>query len=131
MFYVSNANGDPVLARSDRLIRTGGVVPFAGLGLLAVTAPLLRPSRFTFTVETLSLSATGQLFVWCGMFGLFRIRGWASGVLAYIWLGAMFNALAVASTGIVYLAPIPLLAPATAWLAKVRLRRKPPAEAAR
>ncbi|WP_188279937.1 hypothetical protein [Streptomyces sp. CBMA29] len=107
------------------------MVPFAGLGLLAVTAPLLRPSRFTFTVETLSLSATGQLLLWCGMFGLFRMRGWASGVLAYIWLGGLFNALAVASTGIVYLAPVPLLAPATAWLAKVRLRRRHPAEAAR
>lgn len=123
VFYVSNTNGDPLLARSDKLIRAGGLVPFAGLGLVAVTARLLDPSRFAFTLEMLSLSAIGQLLVWCGMFGLFRVRGWASGVLSYIWLGGLWNAMAVASTGIIYLAPIPLLAPATAWLAKIRLRR--------
>ncbi|MFF7155545.1 hypothetical protein [Streptomyces sp. NPDC008139] len=128
---MSDTTNASLLARSDKLVRWGAVVPFGGLCLISVTARLTDLSRTVFVAEMLSLSCAGQLLVWLGMHGLRRSRGWDSGVLFYVWLGGLMNALAVASTGIVYLAPIPLLAPATAWLAKVRLRRKPPAEAAR
>ncbi|MFF7193274.1 hypothetical protein ACFZAM_06190 [Streptomyces sp. NPDC008079] len=131
MFFTSDVTSDLLLARSDKRIRWGAVVPPLGFCLIALTGRLLTPGRDTFIFEMVALAAVGQTLVWWGIYGLHRTRAWASGVQFYLWVGGIFTAISLASTGIVYLAPIPLLAPATAWLAKVRLRRKPPAEAAR
>lgn len=124
MFFVSDTTDDPLLALSDKLVRWGAVVPFGGLVVIALSARLVDPSRDVYVAEMLALSVLGQLLVWLGMYGLRRTQGWDSGVFFYIGFGGVMNALAVASTGIVYLAPIPLLAPATAGFAKVRLRRR-------
>jgi 4-amino-4-deoxy-L-arabinose transferase-like glycosyltransferase len=67
----------------------------------------------------LTISGLGQVLVWLGMDGMRRCRGWAfEGVLFYLWTGGVLGGLAAASTGVLAVVPIPLLAPAVATLAK-------------
>lgn len=122
--FPSDLTDDPQLARSDKLIRWGAVIPWFGLGLIALTAWLLRPSTTTFRVEVLGLSAVGQVLVWRGMIGMRRCRGWAcEGVMFYVWLGGLLGATAVASSGWVGLFMVPFVAPAVATVARIKMRR--------
>jgi hypothetical protein len=122
--FPSNETDDPVLARSDRLIRWGGLLPWLGLALAGLTGWLLRPSTGTFVACMLCVAAVGQLLVWSGMNGLRRCRGWAfDGVLFYVWVSGILSAAAVASTGVLVLTLIPLAAPTWATFARWRNRK--------
>ncbi|MEU6850451.1 hypothetical protein ABZ901_11065 [Actinacidiphila alni] len=123
MFFVSDVTSDPLLARSDKRIRWGAIVPPLGFCLAGLTGRLFNPGEETFIIEMLTFSVIGQLLVWWGLWGLHRTRGWDSDVLFYLWVGGVLTAITVTSTGILYLTPIPLIAPATAWVARARLRR--------
>ncbi|HEY5836520.1 hypothetical protein [Streptomyces sp.] len=124
MIFPSDLTDDPLLARSDKCIRWGAAVPMLGLCVIAVTARLLDPGRGTFVSVMLFLSAVGQVLTWWGMHGVRRSRGWDSGVLFYIWVGGFLDAMAIASTAVLSLAPIPLLAPLVATFARWRLHRE-------
>jgi hypothetical protein len=114
---------DPVLARSDRLIRWGAVIPWFGLAVIGLTGWLLRPSTATFVKEMLVLCTVGQVLVWFGMDGMRRCRGWAfDGVLFYIWFGGVVGAAALGSTGVMVLAPVAFVAPLVATAARWRMR---------
>lgn len=126
--FPSDLTNDPLLARSDKLIRWGAFVPWLGLGAIALTGWALRPSAQTFVREMLAIGTAGQVLVWIGMNGLRRCRGWAfEGVLFYVWVGGVLGAAAVASTGVMYVAPVPLAAPVVATLARLRSRKEPAA----
>ncbi|MFJ4409771.1 hypothetical protein [Streptomyces sp. NPDC088910] len=107
------------------------MLPLLGYPAAGVVGRLLDWKQGTFVLVTLTLCGLGQASTWLGMDGLRRTHGWASGVFFYVLAGGLLNAILAACSGIPFLGLVPLLAPATAWLAKVRLRRKPPAEAAR
>jgi hypothetical protein len=122
--FPCDVTDDPVLARSDRLIRWGAVIPWIGLGGIALTGWLLRPSTATFVKEMLALCAVGQCLVWLGMNGMRRCGGWAfEGVLFYIWFGGLVGAAALGSTGLMFLVPAAFLAPLVATFARFRMRR--------
>lgn len=122
--FPSDLTDNPLLARSDKLIRSGAFVPMFGLCLIAFSGPLLNPSRGTFVAEVLGLGAIGQVLVWSGMDGLRRSCGWElTGVLFHTWMGGILAAAAAASTAVMYVVPIPLVAPVVATFARWRLRR--------
>ncbi|MFJ5608636.1 hypothetical protein ACIQCJ_04535 [Streptomyces sp. NPDC093221] len=122
--------GDLTLVRSDKLIRWGGVIPPLSVFPTLVALRLLDGTAGELAVVIGLFALAGQALVWTGMRGMQRCQGWADGVLFYLAAGGLFSGMTLFLTGIPAVMPIPLLAPATAWLAKVRLRRKPPAEAA-
>jgi hypothetical protein len=114
---------DPLIARGDKLIRWGAFIPMFGFVVIGLTARLLTPTKATFVVEMLCLSAVGQVLVWLGMNDLRRRRGWDSGVMFYIWSGGVLATIAAATAAIPLLAPIPLVAPVVATVARWRMRR--------
>lgn len=122
--FPSDLTEDPLLARSDKLVRWGAFVPTFGFFLIGLTGRLVNPSRATFVLAMLCLSAAGQLLVWWGMNGLRRSRGWAvPGVLFYIWAGGVLTAIVAATTAVPAVVPIPLLPPLVATFAKRRMRQ--------
>jgi hypothetical protein len=122
--FPSDLTDDPLIARGDKLIRWGAFIPMFGFIVIGLTARLLVPSRATFVVEMLCLSACGQALVWLGMNDLRRRRGWTSGVMFYIWSGGVLATIASATTAIPAVAPIPLLAPLVATFARWRMHRR-------
>jgi hypothetical protein len=122
--FECDTSNNPLLARSDKFVRVGGLVSPLGLCLIAVTARLLDPSRQDFIREVLCLTAAGQALTWWGMDGIRRSQGWCSGVVSYVWAGGVMTGLAVSSTAIIALAPIPLLAPLVATFARWRMHRR-------
>jgi hypothetical protein len=123
MFAVEHSH-DPLLAHSDRLIRVGGVVAPVGLCLIAITSKLLHPSKALFDVAMLTLLGIGQVLVWRGLHGVNRTGGWRSGVVAYVWTGAVLTGWAVAFTGHFLVLVVPLIAPVVATLARWRMARE-------
>lgn len=99
------------------------MLPLIGYPITGVICRLLGATQGPFVLTTLTLSALGQVATWAGMDGLRRTQGWASGVFVYVLAGGLLNGILAACSGIVFLGLLPLIAPATAWLAKVRLRR--------
>jgi hypothetical protein len=122
--FACETSHDPLLARSDKFIRAGALVAPLGLCTVAMTARLLDPTRHVFVVEMLCLSAIGQALVWWGLNGVRRSKGWDSGVVSYVWTGGILNAMAVSSTEVLVLSPIPLIAPLVAAFARQRFHRK-------
>lgn len=126
--FPSDATDDPLLARSDRLIRIGAAIPMLGFGAIAVTARLLAPSHATFVLEMLLVSLSAQTLTWSGIAGVWRCSGWTSGVLFYIWFGGVMGVMSLVATAIPAIIPIPLLAPLVATIARWRaVRRARPA----
>lgn len=122
--FPSDLTDDPLLARSDKLIRFGGFTPAFGLCLIALSGWLFRPSTGTFIRVELCLTVVGQALVWLGMAGLRRSSGWAvPGVTFYVWASGILGAVSVASTGVVPLVPVPLIAPVVASIARLRGKR--------
>lgn len=121
--FVTETSRDPLLARSDRLIRLGGGTAPLGLCLIAITGRLVGLPKPAFDAIMLALLAIGQALVWRGMHGVRRARGWRSGVVAYAWAGGIMSGWAIAFTGYFPLALIPLAAPAWATFARWRTRR--------
>jgi hypothetical protein len=122
--FPSDLTDDPLLARSDKLIRFGGFIPAFGLCLIALTGWLFRPSTGTFIREELCLAAVGQVLVWLGMAGLRRSSSWTvPGVIFYVWMSGILGAVGVASTGVMPLVLVPLLAPVVASIARQRTKQ--------
>jgi hypothetical protein len=122
MFHV-DSYGDPTLARSDKLIRWGGVIPPLAVFPTLLALRLSHGTAGQLAVIVGVFSAIGQMLVWIGMRGLQKCRGWEDEVLFYLAAGGLFSAMTLFLTGIPALMPIPLAAPATAWLARAHLRR--------
>lgn len=121
--FACETSHDPLLARSDKRIRLGAIFAPVGLGLIAITARLLNPTKVEFDLEMFCLASVGQGLVWWGMLGVQRTNGWLSGVVAYVWLGGVLNGWALAFTGYFALLTLPLLAPLVATFARWRMRR--------
>lgn len=94
-----------------------------GLCVIALTARLLDPDRAVFASAMFCLSAVGQGLTWRGLNCVRHRSGWDSGVLFPVWVGGILGAMAVLSTGVVTVVPIPLVAPLVATFARWRLRR--------
>jgi hypothetical protein len=109
--------------RSEVLIRYGAMLPLIGYPVTGVICRLVGATQGPFVLVTLTLCGLGQAMTWVGMDGLRRTQGWESGVFVYVLAGGLLNGILAACSGIVFLGLVPLIAPATAWLAKTRLRR--------
>lgn len=114
---------ESVRARSDRLIQWGGTIPFLSVFPTLVTLRIMDGTAGQLAVIVGFFTLAGQALVWIGMRGLQKCQGWADGVLFYLVVGGLFTAMTLFLTSVPAIMPIPLLAPATAWLAKIRLRR--------
>lgn len=121
--FPSDCTDNRLLIRSDKLIRLGAALPVIGLGCTMVTARLFEPGRDTFRIVVLGIVALSQLLVWLGLHGVWRGCAWDSGVTFYVWLSALLHIPVVASTGVLVLAPLPVLAPLVATVARWRMRR--------
>ncbi|SEN07909.1 hypothetical protein SAMN05216267_1001168 [Actinacidiphila rubida] len=121
--FDTETSHDPLLARSDKLIRLGALVAPVGLCLFAMTSRLWNPTKLEFELVMFSLAGVGQVLVWRGMRGVYLTRGWLSGVVAYVWLGGVLNAWALAFTGSFSLLPAAFVAPLVATVARFRMRR--------
>ncbi|MFI1094547.1 hypothetical protein [Streptomyces sp. NPDC020917] len=121
--FPSDIIDDPLLVRSEKLIRWGAVTPMLGLCGIALTSRLLNPSRGMFFVEMVVLSLLGQALTWWGIYGVWRCRGWDSDVLFYLWMGAMLGGFAMMATGRLPVAAVVLAAPLVATFARWRMRR--------
>lgn len=121
--FPSDLTDDPILALGDKLVRWGALVPTAGFCVLGLASRLVISSRSEWVWSVLTLSAIGQVGVWVGMYLLRRSRGWASGVLFYLWSGGLLAAMVAGSTAIPAVIPIPLAAPLVATVARFRMRR--------
>ncbi len=123
----------PHPARGRLLARTGSAVPFAVMALVQLVGAVVHtftgrgiPWRPAVAV-VLAGTAAGQAVVWAGVVLLRRHGGWDTAVMAYLWIGAGFTCLTVLYTTLFYLAPIPLIAPVAATVARSRGRRRPAA----
>jgi hypothetical protein len=114
---------DPFIARCEKLIRVGGVLPPLSAILALMVLRVVGGGRVALAMGVGAFAALGQGIVWAGMRGLKKSRGWASGVLFYLILGGVLSALTLFLTGIPALMPIPLIAPTVGCIAKRRLQR--------
>jgi CDP-diglyceride synthetase len=128
--WISNPDNDPVLRRGEVLSRYGSCIPLVALGVLNIIAATYHTAtnhHFDWGVAKaiiLGFAALGQLMVWVGMEYLRRSAGWASGIVFFLWAGALFTSLTIGFTWIFPLTVIPWIAPIVATIAKARLTRR-------
>ncbi|MGW8377532.1 hypothetical protein [Streptomyces sp. ODS28] len=128
---IHNPSGDRELRHGERLVRLGGPLPMVGVTVLVISGGIAvnvwgldAVPRWFFPAWVAVFSAIAQGLIWSGMHFLRRARGWSSGAVGYLWLGAAVNSLTLT-----YLWPypfllIPWLAPAIGTIAKRRLARE-------
>jgi hypothetical protein len=121
---------DPLIARSTRLIRLGGLLPPLVSIAILVIVRVLRGGPVHLAVTVGLVVVAGQALVWRGVLGLRKSQGWASGVGFYLTVGGVLSAQTLYLTGIPAIMPIPLVAPLFGGLAKRRLQRRTRRESA-
>jgi hypothetical protein len=122
-FHLAKVDRDPELVRADGLIRWGGITPFLSVFPTMVVLRIVDGTAGQLAVSVGFFTLLGQALVWLGMRELQKSQGWADGLLFYLVAGGLFTAMTLFLTGVPATMPIPLLAPATAWIAKVRMGR--------
>jgi hypothetical protein len=122
--FPSDLTDDPVIARGDKLVRWGAFVPTMGFCLVCLGGRLVISSRSAYVLVILVLTVVGQTLVWLGMGQLRRGRGWDAGVLFYLWVGGVLATVVAATSAILAVIPVPLLAPIVATFARWRAVRR-------
>ena len=127
--WISTPDSDPVLRRGEALGRYGSAIPALTLCALNIAAAVYhtatnRPFPWgPMLALTLGFTVLGQLMVWVGMEFLRRSGGWRSGIVFFLWAGALFTTLTIGFTGVLPLMVVPWIAPVVATIAKARRKR--------
>ena len=128
--WISNPDNDPVLKRGERLGRFGSCFPLLAMAVLNIVAATYHTAMNrsfdwgVVQVIILGFVALGQVIVWTAMEYLRRSQGWASGIVFFLWVGALFTTLTLLYIGIFPPMVIPWVAPIVATVAKARLARR-------
>jgi hypothetical protein len=128
--FIAASTGSPVLRRGERLGRYGSAVPILGTFLVIFSTDVIRYTKMQYLFAVIGISLVGQVMVWIGMENLRRCKGWDSGIVFYLWAGALMTTIAVYGTvlslyGVTVFPPaiLPWVAPVVGSLARRRLVR--------